>query len=190
MTLGSASREVLKPDCHVSPATSVSSCVRQRIHIDLLLMTLMMLVSRTVAQEQGQSPPQGLLASAEAVVAVEIVSADYRLTVNDGPMVAAANVLKVLKGPFTPGRDVRFFETWWAGPTYQKGEYRILFLQKAAPAEIPWRIASHPDARRTDFFIERDAVSDLSLQSLDVFLSRIATSKDNRRKKAVFAKGQ
>jgi hypothetical protein len=190
MTLGSASREVLKPDCHVSPATSVSSCVRQRIHIDLLLMTLMMLVSRTVAQGQGQSPPQGLLASAEAVVAVEIVSADYRLTVNDGPMVAAAKVLKVLKGPLTPGRDVRFFETWWAGPTYQKGEYRILFLQKAAPAEIPWRIASHPDARRTDFFIEREAVSDLSLQSLDAFLSRIATSKDNRKKKAVFAKGQ
>jgi hypothetical protein len=161
MTLGSASREVLKPDCHVSPATSVSSCVRQRIHIDLLLMTLMMLVSRTVAQGQGQSPPQGLLAAAEAVVAVEIVSADYRLTVNDGPMVAAAKVLKVLKGPLTPGR-----------------------------AEIPWRIASHPDARRTDFFIEREAVSDLSLQSLDAFLSRIATSKDNRKKKAVFAKGQ
>jgi hypothetical protein len=59
--------------------------MRQRIHIDLLLMTLVMLVSRTVAQGQGQSPPQGLLASAEAVVAVEIVSADYRLTVNDGP---------------------------------------------------------------------------------------------------------
>ena len=128
----------------------MSSSVRWRIHVDLLLMALMMLLSRTVAQGQGQRPPQGLLAAADAIVAVEIVSADYRPTVNDGPMVAAAKVLKVLKGPLTPGRDVRFFETWF----------------------------------------EREAVSDLSLQSLDAFLNRIATSKDNRKKKAVFAKGQ
>jgi hypothetical protein len=109
-------------------------------------MALMMLVSRAVAQGQGQSPPQGLLASADAIVAVEIVSTDYAATAADGPMVAAAKVLKVLKGPLTPERQVRFF-------------------------------------------IERAAVSDLSLPSLDAFLKRIETSTDNR-KKAVFAKGQ
>ena len=142
--------------------------MRQRIHIDLLLMTLVMLVSRTVAQGQGQSPPQGLLAAAEAVVAVEIVSTDYTATAADGPMVAAAKKHKVL------------------------GEYRILFLEKAVSSEFPkptdWRIASRQDAR-TDFFIERDALSDLSLQSLDLFLKRMTASKDNRSK-IVFAKGQ
>jgi hypothetical protein len=51
----------------------VSSSVRWRIHVDLLLMALMMLLSRMVAQGQGQSPPQGLLAAADAIVAVEIV---------------------------------------------------------------------------------------------------------------------
>jgi hypothetical protein len=45
------------------------------------------------------------------------------------------------------------------------------------------------DGPMADFFIERDAVSDLSLQSFDAFLKRIETSTDNR-KKAVFAKGQ
>ena len=114
----------------------MSSCVRQRIHIDLLLMTLMMLVARTVAQGQGQSPPQGLLAAAEAVVAVEIVSTDYTATAADGPMVAAAKILKVLKGPLAPGKDLRFSETAWVGPTYQKVS-RILFLEKAAILGIP-----------------------------------------------------
>src|SRR4029450_1842771 len=39
-------------------------CATAHPHIDRLLMALMMLVSRTVAQGQGQSPPQGLLDSA------------------------------------------------------------------------------------------------------------------------------
>jgi hypothetical protein len=56
------------------------------------------------------------------------------------------------------------------------------------PRPTDWRIASRQDAR-TDYFIERDAVSDLSLPSLDAFLKRIETSTDHR-KKAVFAKGQ
>src|SRR6476660_8163553 len=92
-----------------SAGSSVSSCVRRCIHIDLLLMALTMLVSRAVAQGQGKSPPQGLLASADAIVAVEIVSTDYAATAADGPMVAAAKVLKVLKGALTPERQVRFF---------------------------------------------------------------------------------
>jgi hypothetical protein len=164
--------------------------VPRRHHTALSLTALLMFVSPGVAQRPVSGTSEGLIAAAEVIAAVEIVSTDYSFTGSDGPMVAVARVLKVLKGQLAPGREVRFSETAWVGPTYQKGEYRILFLQKAAPAEIPWRIASHPDARRTDFFIERDAVSDLSLQSLDAFLNRIATSKDNRKKKAVFAKGQ
>jgi hypothetical protein len=71
-----------------------------------------------------------LLAAAEAVAAVEIVSADYSLTANDGPMVAAAKVLKVLKGPLTPGRDVRFFETWWRGLPIRKVSTESFFSRR------------------------------------------------------------
>lgn len=164
--------------------------MRRRHHPALSLTALLMCVSPGVAQRPVSGTSEGLIAAAEVIAAVEIVSADYSLTANDGPMVAAAEVLKVLKGPLTLGRQVRFSETAWVGPTYQKGEYRILFLQKAASTEFPrptdWRIVSRQDAR-TDFFIERNALSELSLQSLDTFLKQIG-SKDAGRK-VVFAKG-
>jgi hypothetical protein len=171
--------------------SSKSARVRRRHHTTLSLTALLIFVSPGVAQRPDSGTSEGLITAAEVIAAVEIVSTDYSFTASDGPMVAVARVLKVLKGPLTPGREVRFSETAWVGPTYQKGEYRILFLEKSAPAEFPraadWRIASRQDAR-TDFFIERDAVPDLSLQSLNTFLSRIATAKD--RTKAVFTKGQ
>src|SRR5919106_1431190 len=89
------------------------------------------------------------------------------------------------------GKEFRFSETAWVGPTYQKGDYRILFLEKAASSEFPrptdWRILSRLDAR-TNFFIEKDSLSDPSLESLEAFLKRIEESKD-RRKKTVFGKG-
>src|SRR5262245_29752708 len=146
----------------------IAVIMRRPHHIELIVTALLMYTSRAVAQDLGQAPAPGLLAAADAIVAVEIVSTDYTLTAADGPMVAAAKILKVLKGPLTPGREVRFLETAWVGPSYQKGEYRILFLVKVASTEFPratgWRIASRQDAR-TDFFIEKDAVSDLSMQS-------------------------
>jgi hypothetical protein len=49
-------------------------------------------------------------------------------------MAATAKVLKVLKGRLTTGKQFSFTETAWVGPSYQKGEYRILFLEKAKPA--------------------------------------------------------
>lgn len=164
--------------------------IRKASTISVIVMVFLILESRTVVPGQEPSPFEGLIAAAAAVVAVEILSTDYTATPADGPMVAAAKVLKVLKGPLTSGKEFRFSETAWLGPTYQKGEYRILFLEEATssefPSPTPWRILSRLDAR-ADFFIEKDSLPDLSLESLGAFLKKIQESKD-RRKKAVFGK--
>ncbi len=156
----------------------------------VILMGLLLVGSRTIAAEQEQRPFQGLIGAAEVVVAVEILSTDYTATVADGPMVAAARALKVLKGPFPTGKQFRFTETAWVGPTYQKGEARILFLEKNTSAESPraaeWRILSHLYAR-TDFFIEEDSLAGLSLESLESFLKEIQES-NSRPQKVVFGK--
>ncbi|MCI0489438.1 MAG: hypothetical protein L0229_22830 [Blastocatellia bacterium] len=157
----------------------------------VILIGVLMLGGRTIALQQEPRAFEGLIAASEAVVAVEILSTDYTATPSDGPMVAVAKVLKGLKGPLTAGGQFRFSETAWVGPTYKKGEYRILFLEKTGPQEFPktteWRILSHLYAR-TDFFIEKDALSDLSLESLESFLKKIQERKD-RPKKVVFGKG-
>lgn len=125
------------------------------------------------AAGQKQRSLEGLIATAEAIVAVEILSTDYTATPADGPLVAVAKVLKVIKGPFRKGALLRFTETAWVGPTYQKGEYRILFLEQAKSTEVPgtsyWRILSHLYAKE-NFFIEEHAIPGLSLESLDAFL--------------------
>ncbi|HLE56809.1 MAG TPA: hypothetical protein VJB15_06980, partial [Rhodothermia bacterium] len=68
----------------------------------------------------------------------------------------------------------------WVGPTYKKGENRILFLEKTQSQEAskasPWWILSHLSARR-DYFIERDSIPDLSLQSLGELVKKIQESK-------------
>ncbi len=116
---------------------------------------------------------EGLIAAAEAIVAVEILSTDYTATAADGPMVAVAKVLKVLKGPLRKGKHIRFTETAWVGPTYRKGEYRILFLEQVKSQGLlrtsPWRILSHLYAKE-NFFVEEHVVPDLSLETLDAFL--------------------
>jgi hypothetical protein len=156
----------------------------------IILIAFFGLTWPAMAVEQEPPPFDGLMTTAHAVVAVEILSTDYTATPADGPMVAVAKVLKVLKGPFTQGERFRFTETAWVGPTYQKGEYRILFLEKATAAETlrakPWRILSHLDAKG-DFFVEKDAIPDLSLETLESFLKRIQGS-GTRPKKIVFGK--
>lgn len=156
----------------------------------LILMAFLTMGSETPAMKQEQAALDGLIKAAEAVVAVEILSTDYSATPSDGPMVAAARVLRVVKGPFTGGRTFNFTETAWVGPTYQKGEYRILFLEKTKPTEFPretdWRILSNLHAR-TDFFIEKDSVPSLSTESLESFLKKLQETSP-RPKKVVFGK--
>lgn len=156
----------------------------------LILMALLAMGSEPVPVNQEQRAFDGLIAAAGAIVAVEILSTDYAATASDGPMVAAARVLKVVKGPFSDGKKFSFTETAWVGPTYQKGEFRILFLEKTKPTEFPrtteWRILSHLHAR-TDFFIEKNSVPALSTESLKSFLKKLQESKPTP-KKAVFGK--
>jgi hypothetical protein len=153
-------------------------------------MVLLAMGSEIIAVQQEQRSFEGLIAAAEAVVAVEVLSTDYTATQVDGPMVATAKVLKVLKGRLTTGKQFSFAETAWVGPTYQKGEHRILFLEKAKPAgaskATEWRIFSHLRAR-TDFFVEKDSIPALSLESLESFLKKVQDSKE-RPKKVVFGK--
>ena len=150
-----------------------------RISTVIVVVFLGFALERTMAaQEQG--PFAGLIAAAQAVVAVEILSADYRATPADGPMVAEAKVLKALKGSLARGQTFRFTETAWVGPTYQKGEYRILFLERDKTRKVlrpnPWRILSHLYARN-DFFVEKKALPALSLASLESFLKKFEDSK-------------
>lgn len=127
-----------------------------------------------VAGRQEQLTFEGLIGVAEAVVAVEILSTDYADCARDGPMVATAKVLKALKGPYTTGKQISFVEGAWIGPSYREGEYRILFLDKPKPSELPttslWRLGPGP---RMICFIERDSVPALSEESLRSFLKEI-----------------
>src|SRR5688500_10122720 len=121
------------------------------------LSTLLMVCWSTLAQ--GREPSfKERAAVAAAVVAVEILSADYSKTPADGPMVATARLLKVLKGPLVVGQPFQFSETAWVGPNYRKGEYRILFLERASEARpggtevppsnpTPWRTVVRLTAR-------------------------------------------
>jgi hypothetical protein len=126
--------------------------------------------------EQQQRSVEGLIATADAILVAEILSTDYTATPADGPMVAVAKVWKVLKGRFTSGKRFRFAETAWVGPTYQKGEYRVLFLEKTKSREAakasPWWILSHLSARR-DYFIDKDSIPNLSRESLGAFMKKI-----------------
>ena len=158
----------------------------------LILVAFLVFGSCTTAvtQEQPGSDLTGLITAAEAVVAVEILSTDYTATPSDGPMVAEAKVLKVVKGPLTNGKKFSFWETAWVGPAYQKGEHRILFLEQAKPTEslkrTRWWILSNLYAR-TDFFIEKNSIAALSAESLESFLKEIQESKP-RPNKVVFDK--
>jgi hypothetical protein len=131
---------------------------------------------------------EGLIAVAEAVVAVEILSTDYTATAIDGPMVATAKVLKALKGPYAAGEQFSFSESpWLGGLTYQHGEYRILFLDNIRPSEFPRTIWTFENQRMmTDFFIEKDSVPALSEESLKSFLREIQESGGDYPGKVVF----
>jgi len=161
--------------------------IRPAANVLVLIVTLA-IVSDSIAVSQEQQGFEGLIASAESVVAVEILSTDYTATPADGPMVATSKVLKAVKGDLAAGKTFTFAETAWVGPTYQKGDLRILFLEKPKPSEshksAKWRILSSLYAR-TDFFIEKDSVPALTLESLQSFLRKIQ-ELNPKPKKVVF----
>ena len=151
-------------------------------------MCVMSLVYDTTATSRDDQGFEGLIAAAEAVVAVRIISTDYTAVPSNGPMVATAKVLRAVKGTLEAGRTFTFAETAWVGPTYQKEELRILFLEKAKPAEShqpgQWRVLSDLYTL-TDFFIDKDSVSALTLDSLETFLRKMQQLKP-KPKRVVF----
>ena len=162
---------------------------RKAVRSIISLIAFLGFTSSTAVAEQESSPFESLKTNAEAIVAAEILSTDYRATPADGPMKAVAKVLKVLKGPLAGGKKFSFSETAWVGPTYQAGEFRILFLEKAKPITdsptSPWRVLSHLYAK-SDFFIEKESIPSLSLPSLQLFLKKIKVP--NKARKHVFNK--
>jgi hypothetical protein len=151
----------------------------------LILLAFLAVGPQAVGVQQEPLGFGDLIEVADAVVAVEVLSTDYTATASDGPMSATAKVLKVVKGPFKDGSTLNFMETAWVGPAYQKGEYRILFLEKTKATDFPktteWRILTNSYAR-TDFFINKDSIARLSPDYLKSFLREIQDLKTKPKK--------
>lgn len=86
-------------------------------------------------------------------------------------MTAHATVLKTLKGQLKKDQIFAFSETAWVGPHYKANEVRILFLEPEAPNS--WRILANLYAK-ADFFVERDAIAILTVNSLKAFLEKLS----------------
>ncbi len=115
-----------------------------------------------------------LITEADAIAVVEILSTDYTATAGDGPMYAEAEVLKVLKGNISTWWKLRFGETGWWGPTYKKGERRIVFLGRATSRDKYYKAKWHTIyTGGVDFFFVEDSIESISQASLSDFLKEI-----------------
>lgn len=132
----------------------------------------------TLFAYEGKGEVRGLITDADAIVAVEILTTDYKATEADGPMYADAKVLKMIKGGLAPGRMLRFGESGWWSPTYRVGERRILFLNRVTSQDYfsaaPWA-SLHSGG--IDFFFATDSIETLSSASLEAFLKRVQEAR-------------
>lgn len=143
---------------------------------------LCLLTVSTLCHAETNSSPKSLTESAEAVVVVEVQVTDYTATAHDGDMVAEARVLKPLKGPLKSDKTFTFSETAWVGPDYQVGEFRVLFLEIGKSSDESrgksWQILSDLRAKSA-FFIETNAIPDLTLESLEAVLASPKNARTN-----------
>jgi hypothetical protein len=137
-------------------------------------MLFQFLIRPVSAQEQATLA--SLIPVADVIVVAEISSTDYRRTPSDGPMTARAKVLRVVKGGLKKDQSFKFTETAWVGPNYQTGEVRILFMESAGLNS--WRVLPNLYAK-ADFFIARDAIPRLNVNSLKSVLERLAPASKN-----------
>jgi hypothetical protein len=114
-----------------------------------------------------------LIPAADVIIVAEISGTDYSRTPSDGPMTARAKVLNAVKGGLKKGESFEFTETAWVGPNYQTGEVRILFMESVG--QNSWRILSNLYAKM-DFFISRDAIPNLNVNSLKSALENLSPS--------------
>lgn len=126
------------------------------------------LAAGTVHAADSTAGLETLLADADLVVMAEILSTDSQATASDGPMSAEAKVLKVVKGRATESDTLRFGAGAWLGPTYKKGELRILFLARMRSGDayygnIPW---ASLETGKAEVFFAKDAVERCSEETL------------------------
>jgi hypothetical protein len=142
-----------------------------------LFTAIGLLLALCIPTRSQQTTLASLIPAAPIIVVARITKADYSRTSSDGPMIAQAKVLSVIKGNLKKEQSFRFTETAWVGPAYQTGEIRVLFIESAGPNS--WRILSNLYAK-TDFFIERDAAPLLNLDSLTSFLGKVPAPAERR----------
>ncbi len=143
----------------------------------LLATAAVLAVLSPPAPAAGQpGDPAAIIAGADAIVAAEIVDTDYTATASDGPLYADAKILGMAKGPFTPGDTLKFGESAWCGPDYERKDRRILFLQRVTSREYfraaSWSTVCRPGDRLNVFFAS-EALSRLSLPALQTFLGEV-----------------
>ena len=141
--------------------------------IRIVAAAALFLVFAHPAKAQQQVTLSSLVTAADAIVVAQIEGTDYSRTPSDGPMVARAKVLRVVKGRLRRDQSFEFTETAWVGPNYQKGEVRILFMESAGRST--WRVLSNLYAK-INFFIAPEAIPDLNMNSLKTALERLSPS--------------
>jgi hypothetical protein len=141
------------------------------------LLWLLLSIAAVIGPPLAEAAPASLVdlvAKADAIAVVAIVSADYSATAADGPMYAEAKVLKVVKGKLRAAQRIRFGASAWVGPNFQAGERRIVLLE-AVPADHGYyrkaRWASL-EAGKIDLFIADKAMEKCSTEALLDFLKR------------------
>jgi hypothetical protein len=117
---------------------------------------------------------ENLVAEADLIALVEILSTDYTATAADGPMYGDAKVLRVIKGEFA-SQPIHFGASAWVGPTYKKGQQRIVFFHRA-PANHPYYQKarwSSIETGKLDLYFATSAFEECTKASLRNFLRRL-----------------
>ncbi len=135
-----------------------------------------------------------LMDRTDVIMAAKILRTDYSRTDKDGPMVATAEVIKCIRGTFSPGDTFDFAETGWWGPDYGEEETRILFLNRlkkrqarASDVHVAWHTAY---ADSLYFFIPSESLPAFSEDRLESFLKETRALQRSKEKLSAVAQGR
>jgi hypothetical protein len=146
----------------------------------LLLAALAAMAGAPLAGAAPAGTGAALLASADAIVAVEILDTDYTATASDGPMYAQTRILGVVRGPLVGGTTLRVGESAWCGPDYERRERRILFLRRVTSRTYfrtaNWSTVCTPGDRLNVFF-DPATLTRLSPEALRMFLAGVQAAR-------------
>jgi len=141
------------------------------------LLRLLLSIATVIGPLSAQTAAAGLgdlVAKADTIAVVDILSADYSATAADGPMYAEAKVLKVIKGKVRATQRIRFGASAWVGPAFQAGERRIVLLEAVPAGHDYYRKArwASLEAGKIDLFIADKAIEKCTTGALLEFLKR------------------